>query len=132
MTFNELLKNYNDIRYQIKRCISRQQELRELYSYPRRPVSEIHTTSKGDTMLNYVDKLAELEQEQVQLENTLFCIRNDIEQVLNNIADYNARRIVELRIFYDNRKPTWTKIGGKIGYSGDHVRRIFRESIKII
>lgn len=67
MNFNELLKRYNNLKSQIRRCILKQQELRELYSYPRHPVGEVHSRN-ADSMVNYVAKLSDLELEQVDLE----------------------------------------------------------------
>lgn len=130
--FEQLVKQYNDIKREIRRLILKQQELRELGCLPR--TSEFDGMPKapgynGSPVEKFIIRLDELEHEQMELENKLETIRKEITIYIDKIPGSTIREVMEYKIFMGKG---WRYIAHNVNYSVSRVRQFYDEGIAII
>ena len=84
MLFEQLVKQYNDVKAKIRRLVLKQQELRELGGLPK--IGDLDGMPKapgynGSPIEKFIIKLDELEREQLEQERKLDVLRNEITKI---------------------------------------------------
>ena len=132
MLFEQLVKQYNDIKAKIRRLVLKQQELRELGGLPRTGNYDGMPKApgyNGSPIEKFIVKLDELEREQLEQERKLDALRNEITKYIDLIPNYTIRDIMEHRIFM---RQGWRKISRIVNYSVSRVRQFYDEGILTI
>lgn len=132
MLFEQLVKQYNDIKAKIRRLVLKQQELRELGGLPRSGNYDGMPKApgyNGSPIEKFIVKLDELEREQLEHERKLDALRNEITKYIDFIPNYTIRDIMEHRIFMGQG---WRKISRIVNYSVSRVRQFYDEGILTI
>ena len=132
MMFEQLVKQYNDTKAKIRRLVLKQQELRELGGFPKTGAYDGMPKAPGfhgSPIENFIVKLDELEQEQLELERKLDALRNEITKYIDLIPNYTTRDIMEHKIFMSQG---WRKISRVVNYSVSRVRQFYDEGVTII
>ena len=127
MTFENLLKKKEEIRFQIKRIIAKVEELRGTY-FPGKSESEItvhSNTSPQEIIILRIDalnqKIAKLIKEEVEIDKR-------IERKLDLIENPRDRWVVYQKINH----LSLAKIGDEEGYSYTHIKRIYKKALDLI
>lgn len=130
MGFDELLKKYYQIKSAIKSLEIKLEELRELNAFPKTSESGgSRSTGVSRPAENFALKLVELQEKKTDLEESLMCMRNDLENYFKKIDDYNTRIVCEQRIFLNT---SWKQIAGIIDKSYSWTAQLFNIGLKII
>lgn len=130
--FDRLVKQYNDIKYRIRRLVLKQQELRELGGLPRTGENEGMPKTpgyNGSPIEKFVSRLCELEEEQMLYERKLEDLRADITIIIDKIPNTTIREVLEYKVFMSKG---WRYISRCISYSVSRVRQFYDEGIAII
>lgn len=130
--FEQLVKKYNDIKYQIRRLVFKQQELRELGCLPHTGEMDgmPHAPGyNGSPVEKYLVRLSELETEQMELEQKLDELRKKITAFIDKIPNYTTREIFEYKIFMGRG---WRYISRQVNYSVSRIRQLYDEGIALI
>lgn len=138
MDFNTTLKNYYKTKSDIRSCILKQQELRELGGFPKTgnmdgmPKSNSHTSY----IEHFIERLETLEEKQIELEQILFGIQMDLERFLAVIEttpslenNFTIKQVCEYRIFLGYG---WKTISHKIDKSYSYTRSLYDLGIRIM
>lgn len=117
ITLNNLIDEYNTKKGEIMALSVKKMEL-----------ESIVTTDK---FLNdiYSEKIALLNQKQLDLNNELEQIGNKIEIKLGSIESIAARQVIMMRIFTDY---TWKYIARVCNYSEARVRQLYRYGVGLL
>lgn len=132
MKFEQLVKQYNDVKAKIRRLVLKQQELRELGGFPKRGDNDgMPKVSgyNGSPIENFIVKLDEWEREQLEQERRLEGLRIQITTFIDIVPNYAIRDIMEHKIFMGQG---WRKISRIVNYSVSRVRQLYDEGILII
>ena len=130
--FEQLVAQYNDTKYKIRRLVLKQQELRELGCLPRTGANDGMPSAPGyhgSPVENYLIRLCELEDEQMQLEKQLDSLRGEITKYIDKIPNYTTRDIIEYKVFMGKG---WRYISRQICYSVSRIRQLYDEGVDII
>lgn len=128
MTFLEALRQYNNLKSQLKRILLHIQELKELEGFPESKGSEgaPGSSNVSSSVERIAIKIATLQREQQELEFSIEGLRNDMCVCMDRVLDIKSKEVVELRIFVCR---SWETISRKTRYSYSRVRQIFKEAI---
>lgn len=132
MKFEQLVKQYNDVKAKIRRLVLKQQELRELGGFPKRGDNDGMPKVpgyNGSPIENFIVKLDEWEREQLEQERRLEGLRIQITTFIDIVPNYAIRDIMEHKIFMGQG---WRKISRIVNYSVSRVRQLYDEGILII
>lgn len=132
MKFEQLVKQYNDVKAKIRRLVLKQQELRELGGFPKRGDNDGMPKVpgyNGSPIENFIVKLDEWEREQLEQERRLEGLRVQITTFIDIVPNYAIRDIMEHKIFMGQG---WRKISRIVNYSVSRVRQLYDEGILII
>lgn len=132
MKFEQLVKQYNDVKAKIRRLVLKQQELRELGGFPKRGDNDGMPKVpgyNGSPIENFIVKLDEWEREQLEQERRLEGLRVQITTFIDVVPNYAIRDIMEHKIFMGQG---WRKISRIVNYSVSRVRQLYDEGILII
>lgn len=128
-SFEQLVKQYNDTKYKIRRLVLQQQELRELGCLPG--ASNLdgmpHAPGNGtSTVEKYLMRLDDLEKKQISLEQRLETIRDGITFYIDKIPSYVTREIFEYKIFMGKG---WRYIARQVCYSVSRLQQFYADGL---
>ncbi len=132
MRFEDLVKNYEDTKFQIRRCELKINEMRQLYGFPQaikydsQPTGRNTNSSVECTLI----RLDELLQEKGMFEQNLESLRAKIQGAIDRLDNYSMREIIELKTF--NTNCGWKFISNKVYLSGGRCRHLYYEGISEI
>ncbi len=138
MDFNTTLKNYYKTKSDIRSCILKQQELRELGGFPKTGANDgmPKSNNHGSYIEHFLERLEELETKQIELEQILFGIQLDLERFLAVIkttpsleSNFAIKQVCEYRIFLGYG---WKTISHKIDKSYSYTRSLYDLGIRIM
>lgn len=103
-TFDDLVREYNQIKFRIKRTVLREQELRALEGFPKSGGLDgmPRAKSNSSSVENTIVKLTGILNERARLESSLESLRNQILAVIDLVSDLKAREVIEIKTFFPN------------------------------
>ena len=129
MKFENLVKSYENTRFQIRRVELKINEMKHLYGFPSavrydsQPSSKSTTSSVESTLIRYDTLL----QEKREHEQRLAELRAKIQTAIDSLENYTMREVVELKVFTANCG--WKYIASKVYLSKDYCRKIYYKAI---
>lgn len=129
MNFKELLKLYEELKYELKRNRNRQFELREIGGFPKTGNNDgmPKARSASSPLENFILALLELEEEERGLQQKIIDCGKEIYQFTCNIKDIKCRIVVEEKLVYNK---TWKQIAIDNFYSISNARKLYYEGLK--
>ena len=132
MKFENLIKSYEDTRFQIRRVELKINEMKQLYGFPSavrydsQPSSKSTNSSVESTLIRYDTLL----QEKREHEQRLAELRTKIQTLIDSLENYTMREVVELKVFTANCG--WKYIASKVYLSKSYCRKLFHDGVYLI
>lgn len=129
MRFEDLLKEYETIKFKIRRTHIKEQEVRELEGFPiasgvdGMPRAKQNTSTPEKLAL----KLTEILNERKCLEQQLLKVREQISNSIDLITNLDAQEVVETKVFVPNCG--WKYVSKKVCLSVRRVNQLYHEGI---
>lgn len=129
MRFEDLLKEYETLKFKIRRTHIKEQEVRELEGFPiasgvdGMPKAKQNTSTPEKLAL----KLTEILNERKCLEQSLLKVREQISNSIDLITSLDAQEVVETKVFVPNCG--WKYISKKLCLSVRRVNQLYHEGI---
>lgn len=132
MKFEELIKEYEQIQFKIRRTEIKEQEIRALkgFSTSSGEKGMPITKQNSSTVENLVLKLDGILSERKSLQEKLIAIKERIYSAIDLIPNLMSRETVESKIFIPNCG--WKYISSQLGFSESYCRLLYREGVQII
>ena len=129
MRFEDLLKEYETLKFKIRRTHIKEQEVRELEGFPiasgvdGMPRAKQNTSTPEKLAL----KLTEILNERKCLEQQLLKVREQISNSIDLITNLDAQEVVETKVFVPNCG--WKYVSKKVCLSVRRVNQLYHEGI---
>lgn len=129
MRFEDLLKEYETLKFKIRRTHIKEQEVRELEGFPiasgvdGMPKAKQNTSTPEKLAL----KLTEILNERKCLEQSLLKVREQISNSIDLITSLDAQEVVETKVFVPNCG--WKYISKKLCLSVRRVNQLYHEGV---
>ena len=129
MRFEDLLKEYETLKFKIRRTHIKEQEVRELEGFPiasgvdGMPKAKQNTSTPEKLAL----KLTEILNERKCLEQQLLKVREQISNSIDLITSLDAQEVVETKVFVTNCG--WKYISKKLCLSVRRVNQLYHEGV---
>ncbi len=132
MKFEDLVKKYEDTKFQIKRIDLKVKEMRLLYGFPQAIKYDSQPTAKStnSSVESALIKLDDLLQEKSKYEQILGDLRAKIQSAIDSLDNYSMREIIELKVFTSNCG--WKYISNKVYLSKSYCRKLFHIGVEVI
>ena len=132
MRFEELIKEYETLKFKIRRTIIKEQEIRELegFSISAREDGMPKSKQNSSTVEKSALKLAEIFEERKSLEQKLLTAREQLSRSIDYVSSFITQEVLETKIFVPNCG--WKYVSQKIGLSESHCRHLYREGVQEI
>lgn len=129
MRFEDLLKEYETLKFKIRRTHIKEQEVRELEGFPiasgvdGMPRAKQNTSTPEKLAL----KLTEILNERKCLEQQLLKVREQISNSIDLITNLDAQEVVETKVFVPNCG--WKYVSKKVCLSVRRVNQLYHEGV---
>ena len=129
MKFEDLLKEYESLKFKIRRTHIKEQEIRELEGFPiasgvdGMPKAKQNTSTPEKLAL----KLTEILNERKALEQQLLFVREQISRCIDRVSNYAAQEVIETKVFIPNCG--WKYVSRKVCLSTRRVAQLYHEGV---
>ena len=129
MRFEELIKEYETLKFKIRRTVIKENELRELQGYtPSSGESGMPTSKQNTSSVEKVAlKLTEILDERKSLEQNLLSVRERISSAIDYVSNLITQEVLETKIFVPNCG--WKYVSKKICLSVRRATQLYHEGI---
>lgn len=132
MRFEELIKEYETLKFKIRRTIIKENEIRELEGFSASsgesgmPKPKQNTSSVEKSAL----KLTEIFNERKSLEQNLMSVRERISRAIDYVSNLIAQEVIETKVFVPNCG--WKYVSKKMFLSTRRVAQLYQEGVQEI
>lgn len=132
MKFKELVKEYEQLQYQVRRTEIKEQEIRALkgFSVSSGEKGMPITKQNSSTVENLVLKLDGILGERKSLQEKSIAVKERIFELIDLVPNLMSRQIIENKIFIPNCG--WKYISSQCGFCESYCRRLYREGVQEI
>ena len=129
MRFEDLLKEYENLKFKIRRTHIKEQEVRELEGFPiatgvdGMPRAKQNTSAPEKLAL----KLTEILSERKCLEKQLLSVREQISRCIDKVTHCAAQEVIETKVFIPNCG--WKYVSKKLCLSIRRVTQLYHEGV---
>ena len=129
MRFEDLVKEYETLKFKIRRTIIKEQELRELQGYtPSSGESGMPTSKQNTSSVEKVAlKLTEILDERKSLEQNLLSVREQISRLIDIVSNFASQEVIETKVFIPNCG--WRYISKKVFLGEKRVAQLYKEGV---
>ena len=129
MTFEQMVRDYERLKYQIRRLEIKEKELRLLGGFPKPSMLDgmPKTKNNNSSIENTLIKLSEIESQRNTCEIQLEACRRQILTFIDLSSSLMSREIIELKTF--TPRCTWKSVANKVFLSEDYCRHLYYDGI---
>lgn len=131
MTFENLVDEYNRLKFKVKRLELKIEEFRLLGEYPKVGDGTPKSKNPSSIVENVVSKISLLAEKKKSLEVDVLRLREKILRIIDDtLQSINEKEIVELKTF--SKSISWDEISRKVFLSESRTRHIYQNAIEKI
>lgn len=129
MKFEDYVEQYKNLKFQIRRTLIKEQELRDLQGYaPSSSESGMPSAKQNTSTVEKVAvKLTEILNERKSLEKKLLSVREQVSRLIDLVTNYAAQEVIETKVFIPNCG--WKYISKKVFLGEKRVAQLYKEGV---
>lgn len=132
MKFEDLVKEYKQVQFKIRRTDLQEKEIRALNGFPQSAGENgmPKTKQNSSSVENLAVRLDEISKTRKSLQQKITGLREQIFDLIDLIPNLMSREIVESKIFTSNCG--WKYIASKCGFCESYCRLLYRDGVNKI